>query len=89
MLRVSEKALSGLDRFRSSRGIRTRTKALEIMLEELGVNAPPEDDLLSQILRVLLAKILTEQEANALALSEVRNYSTKKNQSTQKSKPPT
>jgi hypothetical protein len=79
MLRVSEKALSGLDRFRSSRGIRTRTKALEIMLEELGVNAAPEDDLLSQIFtRPAGAKVLTEQQANALALSEVKAHRRKR-----------
>jgi hypothetical protein len=79
MLRVSEKALSGLDRFRSSRGIRTRTKALEIMLEELGVNAAPEDDLLSQIFaRSDGAKVLTESEANALALKEVKSYRQKR-----------
>ncbi len=79
MLRVSEKALSGLDRFRSSRGIRTRTKALEIMLEELGVNASPEDALLSQIFaRPVGAKILTEQQANALALSEVKAHRQKR-----------
>jgi hypothetical protein len=79
MLRVSEKALSGLDRFRSSRGIRTRTKALEIMLEELGVNAAPEDDLLSQIFaRPDGAKVLTEQEANTLALSEVKAHRRKR-----------
>jgi trehalose-6-phosphate synthase len=79
MLRISEKALSGLDRFRSSRGIRTRTKALEIMLEELGVNAAPEDNLLSQIFaRPAGAKVLSEQEANALALKEVKSYRQKR-----------
>jgi hypothetical protein len=79
MLRVSEKVLSGLDRFRSSRGIRTRTKALEIMLEELGVNAAPEDDLLAQIFaRPVGAKVLTEQEANTLALSEVKAHRRKR-----------
>jgi hypothetical protein len=79
VLRVSEKVLSGLDRFRSSRGIRTRTKALEIMLEELGVNAAPEDDLLSQIFaRPVGAKVLTERDANTLASSEVKSYRQKR-----------
>ncbi len=79
MLRVSEKALSGLDRFRFSRGIRTRTKALEIMLEELGVNAAPEDNLLAQIFtRPTGAKVLSESQANALALKEVKSYRQKR-----------
>ncbi len=73
LLRVSEKTLSGLDRFRTTRGIRTRNKALEVMLEELGVTST--DNLLEQIFtRPVGAKVLTEAEANGLALAEVKAH---------------
>ena len=80
MLRISDKTLTALDRFRSSRNIRTRAKALEVMLEELGVSADETlDPLLESVFaRPSEAKVFTEAQANTLALAEVKAHRTKR-----------
>ncbi len=45
MIAVNEKTLRAIDRLRAERGIRTRAKALEVVLEEI---APEDDDQLSE-----------------------------------------
>ena len=80
MLRISDKTLTALDRFRSSRNIRTRAKALEVMLEELGVSA---DETLDPLLESVFAhpseaQVFTEAQANTLALAEVKAHRTKR-----------
>ena len=80
MLRISDKTLTALDRFRSSRNIRTRAKALEVMLEELGVSADETlDPLLERVFaRPSEAQVFTEAQANTLALAEVKAHRTKR-----------
>ena len=80
MLRISDKTLTALDRFRSSRNIRTRAKALEVMLEELGVSVDSKlDPLLESVFaRPTGARVLTETQANTLALAEVKAHRQKR-----------
>ena len=80
MLRISDKILTALDRFRSSRNIRTRAKALEVMLEELGVSVDSKlDPLLESVFaRPTGARVLTETQANTLALAEVKAHRQKR-----------
>ena len=70
MLNVSEKAVKALDRVRAERGIRTRAKALEVVLSEI---VPEDHETLTPTekrrLKTRLARAATEEK---VSLSEVK-----------------
>jgi hypothetical protein len=70
MLNVSEKTLRVLDRVRAERGIRTRAKALEVVLSEAVTD---DEEILSAAesrrLKARLARAATEEK---IPLSEIK-----------------
>jgi hypothetical protein len=70
-LQVSEQAIAALDRVRAARGIRTRAKALEILLTEI---APPdqEEELSPASARRLKARLEKAKTEGTVGLSEIK-----------------
>jgi hypothetical protein len=72
-LQVSERTLAALDRVRAARGIRTRAKALEVVLTEI---APPEneEELSPASARRLRARLEKAKTEGTVGLSDIKKH---------------
>jgi hypothetical protein len=72
-LQVSERTLAALDRVRAARGIRTRAKALEVVLTEI---APPEneEELSPASARRLRGRLEKAKTEGTVGLSDIKKH---------------